>query len=52
VGIGLSVVADLVGAMDGRLEVDDAPGGGARFTVHLPAAQMSGEREVTDAPTA
>lgn len=38
VGIGLAVVAELVERMQGAVEVDDAPGGGARFTVRLPAA--------------
>jgi signal transduction histidine kinase len=38
VGIGLAVVAELVERMHGAVEVDDAPGGGARFTVRLPAA--------------
>jgi signal transduction histidine kinase len=37
-GLGLSVVADLVQALGGRVAVDDAPGRGARFTVDLPAA--------------
>jgi signal transduction histidine kinase len=37
VGIGLAVVAELVDRMQGAVEVDDAPGGGARFTVWLPA---------------
>ena len=38
VGIGLSVVAELVARMDGEITLDDAPGGGARFTVWLPAS--------------
>lgn len=38
VGIGLSVVRELVERLGGSVEVDDAPGGGARFTVWLPAA--------------
>jgi signal transduction histidine kinase len=37
-GLGLSVVADLVQALGGRVSVGDAPGKGARFTVDLPAA--------------
>ena len=36
-GIGLAVVAQVVAAHGGRITADDAPGGGARFTVHLPA---------------
>jgi signal transduction histidine kinase len=38
VGIGLSVVLELVERLGGTVEVGDAPGGGARFTVWLPEA--------------
>ncbi len=38
VGIGLSVVAELVARLRGEVLLDDAPGGGARFTVRLPAS--------------
>jgi signal transduction histidine kinase len=37
-GLGLSVVADLVRHLGGSVAVDDAPGGGARFTIDLPGA--------------
>jgi signal transduction histidine kinase len=37
-GLGLAVVADLVRAMDGETWIADAPGGGARLCVRLPAA--------------
>ena len=37
-GLGLPVAAELAAAMGGRLRVGDAPGGGARFTLSLPAA--------------
>jgi len=37
VGIGLSVVTELVARLGGHVVVDDAPGGGARFEVWLPA---------------
>jgi signal transduction histidine kinase len=50
VGIGLSVVSELVARMDGRITLDDAPGGGARFTVWLPADPVPAE-EVQDATT-
>lgn len=36
-GLGLAVVRSLVEAHRGRVEIADAPGGGARLTVHLPA---------------
>ena len=35
-GIGLSVVRDLVAAHDGRVWIEDAPAGGARFVIALP----------------
>jgi signal transduction histidine kinase len=34
-GIGLSVVRNLVELHDGTIAIDDAPGGGARFTIEL-----------------
>mgnify|MGYP005842070657 CR=1 FL=1 len=37
-GIGLSVCHGIVTAHGGTIAVDDAPGGGARFTVRLPQA--------------
>ena len=37
-GLGLSIVAAVVQAHGGRTEADGAPGDGAVFTVHLPAA--------------
>jgi signal transduction histidine kinase len=36
-GLGLSVVADLVRRLDGTIMIEDAPTGGARFTLDLPA---------------
>ncbi|HEX4868232.1 MAG TPA: ATP-binding protein [Acidimicrobiales bacterium] len=59
VGIGLSVVLELVERHGGRIDVDGAPGGGARFTVWLPEASPSDahsggppatDQEVQDAP--
>jgi two-component system OmpR family sensor kinase len=37
-GLGLSIVAALVAAHNGRVTVTDTPGGGATFTVHLPVS--------------
>jgi signal transduction histidine kinase len=60
VGIGLSVVMELVERLGGTVEVDDAPGGGARFAVWLPAwaagdghqeGDAIAQEEVEDAPT-
>ena len=51
VGIGLSVVSEFVARMRGSVSVDDAPGGGARFTVRLPVATTQPLEEVADATT-
>jgi signal transduction histidine kinase len=45
VGIGLSLVAEFTARMHGEVAVDDAPGGGARFTVRLPAAPSPADQE-------
>jgi two-component system, OmpR family, sensor kinase len=37
-GLGLAIVAGIVAAHHGRVQAADAPGGGAHFTVLLPAA--------------
>jgi two-component system OmpR family sensor kinase len=37
-GLGLSIVAAVVGSHGGRVFVDDTPGGGATFVVELPRA--------------
>ena len=41
-GLGLAIVARIVAAHGGRIEVDDAPGGGARFTLRLRSASAVG----------
>jgi signal transduction histidine kinase len=43
-GIGLAVVRDLVAQHGGTAGVEDAPGGGARFVVSLPALPADVER--------
>lgn len=35
-GLGLYICRELIDAHEGTIEVDDAPGGGARFTIMLP----------------
>jgi signal transduction histidine kinase len=37
-GLGLAIVARIASVYGGRLSVDDAPGGGARFSLHLSPA--------------
>nr|WP_240956430.1 hybrid sensor histidine kinase/response regulator transcription factor [Wenzhouxiangella sp. XN79A] len=55
-GIGLALVRELVDLHEGRVEVGDAPGGGARFRVWLPArpdlpnAGARPDAEPADAP--
>lgn len=41
VGLGLAIVADIVRAHHGSVEVLDAPIGGSRFLVRLPAVDLS-----------
>ncbi len=41
-GIGLSIVAQLVALHEGRVHVEDAEGGGARFVVDLPLMNGGG----------
>jgi two-component system OmpR family sensor kinase len=48
-GLGLSIVAAIVDAHSGRVSAANAPGGGALFTISLPAAPRS---EAATAPAA
>ncbi|MNF10726.1 Sensor histidine kinase TmoS [compost metagenome] len=38
-GLGLSLCSTLVERVDGRIEAENAPGGGAWFTITLPRTQ-------------
>jgi two-component system OmpR family sensor kinase len=40
-GLGLAIVAAIVAAHEGRVSAADAPGGGAAFTVAIPASSRS-----------
>ena len=51
-GIGLSVVREIVAAHEGAVWVEDAPGGGARFVVELPAVHTVGEADYGDSAAA
>jgi signal transduction histidine kinase len=52
-GLGLAVVADLVRALDGEAWIADAPGGGTRVCVRLPAAAHPDAHDpLDDAPEA
>lgn len=42
-GLGLAVVRDIVAAHTGTVELDEAPGGGARFTLRLPTVSATRE---------
>jgi two-component system OmpR family sensor kinase len=47
-GLGLSIVASIVEALHGRVEVYDTPGGGATFRVSLPLARPQQADEIAD----
>ncbi|MGH7462880.1 MAG: sensor histidine kinase, partial [Longimicrobiales bacterium] len=42
-GIGLAVVRELAGLLNGRAWIEDAPGGGARVVVEFPDAYLRAE---------
>jgi signal transduction histidine kinase len=42
VGLGLAIVAEILRVHSGRIDVDSAPMGGARFSVQLPQATVDG----------
>jgi signal transduction histidine kinase len=45
-GLGLSFVAWIVKAHDGRIDVDSTPGKGTRFTIKLPSSGVSDTMEL------
>jgi signal transduction histidine kinase len=49
-GLGLAIARQLAGRHGAQLVVDDAPGGGARFTVRLPLAHGSAAPAPAGAP--
>ena len=53
-GLGLAIVAEVVAAHDGKVWVEENPGGGALFRVRLPAAELPAEddAELPDPPAA
>jgi PAS domain S-box-containing protein len=53
-GLGLAIVKDLVELHQGTIQVDEAPGGGARFTIRLPQQAPAGtkvQNEEASAPS-
>jgi nitrogen-specific signal transduction histidine kinase/CheY-like chemotaxis protein len=52
IGFGLSLCHGLVESHGGRISVEDAPGGGARFVVALPYAPAPARREAPQAAAA
>jgi signal transduction histidine kinase len=49
-GLGLAIVAEVVAAHDGKVWVEENPGGGALFRVRLPAAELPAEDDDAELP--
>jgi signal transduction histidine kinase len=49
-GLGLAIAAQAVKAMDGTIDVSDAPGGGTTFTVRLPPFPGGGVNRLRSSP--
>lgn len=50
VGLGLAIVAGVAAEHEGKAEVNDVPGGGAAFSLHLPLLTPEGEVPANPAP--
>jgi signal transduction histidine kinase len=50
-GLGLAIVKHIVEAHGGKVAIDSRPGGGATFTIHLPALADAGIERGANAPT-
>ena len=48
--MGLSIARGLLAAEQGRIWAENAPDGGALFTIVVPAATRNSESEVSPAP--
>ncbi len=49
-GLGLSIVKQIVTRLGGQVNFSDAPGGGAIFSVELPACDSEGAATAASAP--
>jgi two-component system OmpR family sensor kinase len=49
-GLGLAIVAGLVRAHHGEISAENAPGGGALFTVSLPSQQAPSQSSAPSEP--
>ena len=47
-GIGLSIAYNIIRDLGGRLEAENLPEGGARFTLTLPLAERDRERNAAE----
>jgi signal transduction histidine kinase len=45
IGLGLAISQGIVAAHQGRIRVEDTPGGGATFVITLPRSPMEGQTD-------